>query len=287
MIPAENTELLELYETVEGYFRAVPPPEEDLEEYYSEKYYKEDCSTYKHEYSEEETERFLEKVDRVIRLLGNLFSWTAGDRENCLEIGSGEGWGLRVFRERGWDVTGVDFTSYPCTVHNPELAETIITGSIYKVLPELIQRGQTYQVLYFDNLLEHVRDPVLLLEYCRKLVKPDGVMIIEVPNASSNYYKWMHERGDIEWNMGFVKYPDHLAYFNVDSLRTVCSNAGFDELAILDIGIYNYEINGVMFQTEQYLESVPFDRALAYYTSRANVGLGAEMLGFWRPREWQ
>ena len=283
MIPKEDPETLELYETAEGYYRIVPPPEEDLDEYYSETYYKEDCATYKHEYSEEKIERFLGKVDRVIRILGKLFSWTAKDRQNCLEIGSGEGWGLRVFRERGWDVTGVDFTSYPCSIHNPELEETIITGSIYNVLPELIRQGKTYQVVYFDNLLEHVRDPVLLLEHCRKLVKPDGVMIIEVPNANSIYYQWLFEQGLTKWRMGFVKYPDHLAYFSIDSLRTVCSNAGFEELAIIDIGAQVHLTGSTIYVIDKFLESIPFEQELAYHTARANIGLGAEMLGFWRP----
>ena len=88
----EDPQTLELYETEEGYFIAQPLPEKELEEYYSQKYYKEDCATYKHEYSGGEIGRFTGKVERVIKILGNFLSQPS---ENCLEIGCGEGWGLQ------------------------------------------------------------------------------------------------------------------------------------------------------------------------------------------------
>ena len=282
MLGDNPEKILNLYETKEGFYRVLPPPEKELEEYYSEKYYKEDCANYKHEYTDERKEHFLDTVRKVIKILRML---AFGEPKACLEIGCGEGWGLRIFKEEGWDVTGVDFTSYPCSIHNPDFVDDIITGSLYDTLPGLIKLGNKYQILYFDNLLEHVRDPVQLLEYCRELIEPDGALIIEVPNANSAFYRYLFNCGKQDWRMGFAKYPDHLAYFDIDSLRTVCNNAGFQEVIIMDIANYNYNINGVTFQLEEYLEAQPIKKALTYYAARADVGLGPEILGFWRPKD--
>lgn len=49
--------------------------------------------------------------------------------------------------------------------------------------------GKKFDVITLFHVLEHVHDPGLLLERCRKLLKSDGVIIIAVPNDIHKFLK--------------------------------------------------------------------------------------------------
>ena len=274
----EIRKTIELAPTKEGFYRVDPlPSEEDLAEYYQETYYKEDRATYKHEYTDKEIAAFFKKVNRRIRTIKHLFPW---EPSTCLDIGCGEGWALRAFHDAGWEVAGLDYTTYSCSIHNPEFVDKIIPGNLYDSLARLIDEGAKYQVLHMDSILEHVVDPYKLLEQCRQVIEPDGVLVIEVPNSISGHYRYLHANGIIGGAIGCVAYPDHLSYFGAESLRNICDIYGFKEVAIVDFTIYGMKINNKSALFDEYIDTCPFDKALRYYTAMADLGLGGEVLGF-------
>ena len=270
---------LHLVQTKEGFYRVDSlPSEEDLAEYYKDEYYKKNHAGYKQEYTEEKIEAFIKKIKKRIYVLKNIFPY---EPTTCLDVACGEGWGLKVFRDEGWDVIGLDYSVDACEVHNPEQVKHIITGNLYDTLDDIAEMGRKYQVLNLDNILEHVIDPYKLLERCRKVIEPEGVMIIEVPNADSKHHRYLFDMGVLEWRIGSVAYPDHLSYFGIDSLRNLCGCYGFQEAAIVDLSYYHCTINDSQAHHDDYLLTCPFDRVLRYYTAMANLGFGGEIVGFW------
>ena len=91
-----------------------------------------------------------------------------------LDIGCGEGWTLNYFNEKKWDITGIDFSDSGCKNHNPHLLENLIIGDIYENISKLIN-SKKYDVVWLDNVLEHVFNPKDLLEKCRKLINKNGI----------------------------------------------------------------------------------------------------------------
>lgn len=270
---------IKVYQVKEGFYRILPPPSEaELEEYYKEKYYKEEHANYKHEYDEKKIKSFEDKIRRRLNIFRKIYP---PEPTTCLDIGCGEGWDLKILTEAGWDVTGLDYSRTPCLEHNPEFADKIITGSVYDSLARLIEKGIKYQVLNLDNILEHVSDPYKLLDGCRQVIKPDGAMIIEVPNSDSEHYQYLFNRGVIKWRLACVAYPDHLSYFNIHSLRNLCDRFGFQEAVIVDLAYYDLKINGTPAYIDDYLDICPFEKALKYYASMADLGMGGEIVGFW------
>jgi SAM-dependent methyltransferase len=79
---------------------------------------------------------------------------------------------------------------------------------------------------FFDGIimrsyLEHEADPRGVLEACHAKLRPGGVIYVKVPNfATINRVV----RG-VEW-CGF-RFPDHLNYFTIDSLRSMAESAGY------------------------------------------------------------
>ena len=269
----KNTEV-EIYEVAEGFSRARPlPTKEELREFYTNTYYQEGHGRYKDKYDTKKHNDILYKLHKKIFLLLSLF---VREKENFLDIGCGQGYALKTFSANGWEVTGLDYTSRACSIHHPDMIEKIIEGDLYETLGAL---DTQYQVVHADNVLEHVLDPYEMLELCKKVLKPGGILIIDVPNENSKFQKWLLEKGAIS-RMFEQSYPDHLSFFNLVGLRNLCNKAGFRELFIGDFSKVHMVINGIRIEIDEYISSLPINKSLRYYCTNADLGFGPELMGF-------
>ncbi|GAB4533878.1 MAG: hypothetical protein Tsb0010_14430 [Parvularculaceae bacterium] len=71
------------------------------------------------------------------------------------------------------------------------------------------------------SFLEHEAEPRRLLAACRRVLRDDGVVYVKVPNFSSLNRRIMGGG----W-CGF-RYPDHVNYFTLSSLKSMCEGEGF------------------------------------------------------------
>jgi SAM-dependent methyltransferase len=69
-------------------------------------------------------------------------------------------------------------------------------------------------------VLEHVPDPVQIVQALAGVLKPDGVLMLSVPDASSN--------------TGDLLVADHLSHFTRRSIWTLLSDAGFRSWSVLE-----------------------------------------------------
>ena len=264
---------VEIYQTEEGYSRARPlPTKEELKEFYINKYYQNGHGNYKDEYDVQKFNKILYKLKRKAIIILSLFQKKP---ENFLDIGCGQGYALKTFDANGWDVTGIDFSAHACSIHNPDMADKIIEGDLYDILEGL---GE-YQIVHMDNVLEHVLDPYKLLELVRNVIKPDGILIIDVPNENSVFHRYLQKQGLLK-DMFERAYPDHLSFFNIEGLRNICKRAGFVEMFIGDFSQTVIHCAGEDMVLDNYLNTLPISRALFHYRASAELGFGNEMMGF-------
>ncbi len=85
---------------------------------------------------------------------------------------------------------------------------------------ELIQAAQ-YDIVLASHCLEHFPQPKELIENIQKVLRPDGVIFIEVPNGSGNPA------------LPFDDNRSHLHFFSVSSLTRLLASQGLFVLAAL------------------------------------------------------
>ena len=76
-------------------------------------------------------------------------------------------------------------------------------------------RPGPYAAITAFEILEHVMNPLFVLDGCREVLRPDGVLYVSVPR-----------RNGCEWLFG--KSPEHFHEFAPDELRWVLDKAGFE-----------------------------------------------------------
>jgi SAM-dependent methyltransferase len=131
-----------------------------------------------------------------------------------LDVGCGTGDALRMYKAKGWDVLGINFSS------TTEKRGDILLGDFLTLnLPV-----DHFDYVRLNHTLEHLPDPIATLKKIRQLLKPGGTLMIGVPNSSSWAYRLF---GQHWWYYGV---PLHLYTFNRHSLEALLRRCGFDSL---------------------------------------------------------
>jgi len=138
------------------------------------------------------------------------------DHGSLCDVGCGNGQYLSDAEELGWQVYGVDF--------DPKAVECCIAQNMIVKLGNAenipFETGQ-FDVVRLWNVLEHTRSPKRALIEINRVLKPNGYIVIYVPNINSvdfNVFKghW--------WNL---EIPRHLHHFKPLTLNKYMSQTGF------------------------------------------------------------
>ena len=221
-----------------GFFQLNPLPSSTfLNNYYSKKYYQNlTSSTYQNSYSDQEL--FLNTIEaNVTDLIFNKYSNLK--TKSLFDLGCGEGYYMCEMKKLNWNVKGLDFSNNGILNHNPKLLDYVVFGDLFENLDNL---NEKFSLLNLDNVLEHVLDPEILLKKCKRILNDDGLIRIEVPNDCSDFQSLMREKGMA--NDEHIVYPDHISYFNFETLANFLKKLKFEIIKIHgDFPIELYQLN--------------------------------------------
>ena len=135
---------------------------------------------------------------------------------SIVDIGSGDGSQLALLSPRGFRMTGVERDTKSVSLQG-EHAQ-VFEGSA-EALPQQLPRGD-FDAVMFKQVLEHLVDPVHALRNAAQLLKPGGVMFIEVPNNESAIAR----QSGLSWE--HMDVPRHINFFTLETLQATASRAG-------------------------------------------------------------
>lgn len=163
---------------------------------------------------------FINYVDHAINENSNI--------QKILEVGCGGCVVLEHLKKKGLDVSGIDSSSF-AAVEGKKKGINVITDFFPSA-----QLTEKFDLIYHVDVLEHINDPVAFLAHHHHNLHENGLVIINVPDATESI-----EMGDISMAM-----HQHLNYFTEKSLRNTLQNAGFEVVAIDKAG-YGGSLYGI------------------------------------------
>lgn len=282
-----------------GYWEiADRPTTRELQDYYAGKYYQEGKGSYELAYSKDELSYFRAKLEQRYAVLQRHISFLNGNKGRFLDVGCGEGYALAFFRAQGWAVKGIDFSSAGVESKNPDCADALTTGDVFSLLKAEIAAGNTYEVVWLQNVLEHVLDPLDLMRSIRQLVARGGLAVVTVPNDCSVTQRGALDNEHIE-DAFWVAPPDHLTYFDHISLENAATETGWDCVEMLgdfpvDWFLFHPGSNYVRdkslgkaahlarVQIENLLHQQPMEDVIRFWSAAAKVGVGRDITAFLR-----
>ena len=159
-----------------------------------------------------------------------------------LEIGTGNGWWLKVCQDEGIDCIGIE----PETSHRA-YHKTNGLNVRYGFYPEVdVKTKNGYDFIIFNDVFEHIKDIDELLSALKTDLADDGILIINLPMSDGFFYRTamlLHRFGvrsflSRMWQFNF--HSPHMNYFNQKNLKMLLKKHGFKNTADLALKSVNF-----------------------------------------------
>ena len=134
-----------------------------------------------------------------------------------LDVGCGDGGFLLKLKRKGWDTFGVDTSQTSCKLAWEKLGNNVFNCE----LGDCKFPDDYFDVITFNHVLEHIRDPNSVLREVHRILKGDGFVCIGVPSIASAQLKvsdefWLH-----------LDLPRHIFHYSPYTLRLLLRKNGF------------------------------------------------------------
>lgn len=159
---------------------------------------------------------------RVLSNIENILQLEAVTGKTLLDIGCGWGEALLFFMSKGLDCYGFDPAS-DAIAYGKQRGLNIVEAG----LDTMNVFSRTFDIVTLFNVLEHLSDPVRILqEIYETVLKPGGILVIDVPNEFNVFQVAGRDTHNLpDW---WVAPPAHLNYFNPKTLRALAEGIGYD-----------------------------------------------------------
>jgi SAM-dependent methyltransferase len=165
-----------------------------------------------------------------------------GADHRLLDCGAATGFLAELAMEQGWDAFAVELSEFG----SQSCAKLLGPERIYCGQPQdasfLTNPNNQFEVITMFDFIEHVRDPIDLINWAKDRLVPGGALLMTTPRTGSISWRAMGR----QW---FHYTSEHLWYFGPDSIKALLAKVGFDRLEI-----------------HPALKSVTLNYALTYYS---------------------
>jgi SAM-dependent methyltransferase len=199
-------------------FRHIDPllSDEELQKFYDGEFYEKERPDY-FARAEADKEWWMLRYHHYYELLE---AHAPGRR--ILDIGSGPGYFLEAGRMRGWDVLGFEPS---------RIAADYTAGRGIPVVNGFFSADKAqgpFDVISMNLVLEHLRDPIGLVEQAKSVLAPGGLLFVSSPNDFNPLQMVLWRK------MGFAPWwvvpKHHLNYFDGESARRFFTARGLKTL---------------------------------------------------------
>lgn len=201
------------------------------------------------------------------------FKWVTKRLKNkkassLLDIGSGLGENLAVYKEHGWDVVGIEFNEYAAARSREMFGVTVLNTPIEEaVLPR-----EQFDVISLWGVLEHLTAPLTVLRQSFKHLAPDGVVVIMVPQFNCLLSSYLQDHPQDADRL--LDGDKHLVLFTREGIEHIAEKLG---IGIVDIATRGLDLVTILNYTEVEKET-RLHRLLTKELSKVQRGI--EDVGF-------
>ena len=172
-------------------------------------------------------EKMITDTERRVSFVSKL----TPKKGRILEIGSGHGFFLEMMRKKGFKMTGIEVSKEKQKILKKVTKAKILSININENNPEI----GFFDTIVFFHVLEHMREPIDFLKKCKKLLKPKGKIVVEVPNYDDFQLKLNKKYSEFYWQRA------HISYFTPKILRKVFQKNHFKNIKIVGVQRYSIE----------------------------------------------
>ena len=161
-----------------------------------------------------------------------------------LDIGCGDGSYLEILKDRGWETYGTEISEVAC-----KEARRRGINVFCQDLLDIHFKNNFFDCVRLWSVLEHLYNPTAYLKEIKRILKPKGLLIIQVPNFESLASKFFRYK----WSG--LDVPRHLYHFDKDTLRRFIEKENFviRDIHTISVGTISTTLNLDRFTLARYI----------------------------------
>jgi len=177
----------------------------------------------------------LENAKNVYKISLDLI----GEHKKILEIGSSTGYISEILKKYGNQVTGIEIDQEAGQIAKKNCDQLII-GDVELLDLDQYLENASFDVILCGDVLEHLKAPATLLKRVKKYLKPDGYLVVSLPNFCHGDVLLNILLGDFHYTSKGLLDETHLHFFGLKNIYTLFAECGYTIQNIhttnLDIG---------------------------------------------------
>lgn len=159
-----------------------------------------------------------------------MLAYLPADAKVVLDVGCSNGqFGAAVKQKNQAEVWGIEpFESFGSLA--VDKLDKVFIASVEGTLAEL--PDNYFDVVYFNDVLEHLLDPYSVLEQMKKKLKPNGIVISSIPNIRyfRTFFKLLF-KGEWDYEDEGILDRTHVRFFTKKSILKMYQNAGYEVIS--------------------------------------------------------
>ncbi len=160
--------------------------------------------------------------------LSLLEEYKTPSNSKLLDVGCALGIFLCMAKQHGWDTYGVDISEYATRYARDVFGITTMCG----FLPDLNLPEKEFDAITLWDVFEHFSDPLTQMREIHRILKDDGIVLLDTPNAEALIRKVAHviywaTRGKVSYPAQKLHHLFHLYYYSRDTARMLLEKSGF------------------------------------------------------------
>lgn len=145
-----------------------------------------------------------------------------------LDVGCALGVFLRLAKERGWETCGIDISSYASMYARQNFGIDVHTGE----LRDVQFADKTFDVITLWDVFEHFTNPAEQLFEIHRILKDDGIILINTPNEAGllrviAHFIFRLSCGKIDYPVRKLYHKFHIWYFTPNTFLALLDKTGF------------------------------------------------------------
>lgn len=156
------------------------------------------------------------KMDKILK------SSVLPDKGKILDVGCGKGEFLANMREKGWVDFGIETAGAAAVYAQEKMGINVLNCK----LDEASFADKYFDIVTFWHALEHFHDPSAVLAAVNRILKPDGHLLIALPNFRSLQARIMKR----DWY--HLDIPRHIFHFTPQTITQLLAKTGFQVLSM-------------------------------------------------------
>jgi SAM-dependent methyltransferase len=147
---------------------------------------------------------------------------------SLLDLGCGDGNNLEYLQKYSDTVLGSDYNIVRLIRGQEKFPDVVLF--LADILDYPVQ-DNFFEIIFFNHVLEHIHDDERALQTVHRILKPNGLLVLGVPNEGAWWWQLAYK---LEPNT--KKNTDHVHFYTADAIKSKLLDQGFEILETRHMG---------------------------------------------------